>query len=231
MAETSTTTYMSLTLPTPGERLGPTWASDLNAALTLVDAHDHATSGKSLGVAALTIDADLDFSPGTTDYAPTNMKYGSFASQGSALSATSFPGSVYVAAGNLYFNDLANNQVQITDGGVISSTGVAAIAFSAASSSLSGTASITATDNLSYYFIDTSAAACTLTLPSAGATGMTAGRFFIIKDISGNAASNNITITASGTDQIDGAGTYVIASNRGSATVINRGNTSSFDVI
>ena len=231
MAETSTTTYMSLTLPTPGERLGPTWASDLNAALTLVDAHDHATSGKSLGVAALTIDADLDFSPGTTDYAPTNMKYGGFASQAAALSATSFPGSVYVADGDLYFNDLANNQVRITDGGVISSTGVAAIAFSAASSSLSGTASITATDNVSYYFIDTSSVACTLTLPSAGATGMTAGRFFIIKDISGNAASNNITITASGTDQIDGAGTYVIASNRGSATVINRGNTSSFDVI
>ena len=234
MAETSTTTYMSLTLPTPGERLGPTWASDLNTALTLVDAHDHATSGKSLGVAALTIDADLDFSPGTTDYAPTNMKYGGFASQASPLSAdvsTGFPGSIYVASGDLYFNDLSNNQVRITDGGVISSTGVAAISFSANSSSLSGTASITATDNFSYYFIDTSATACTLTLPSAGATGMTAGRFFIIKDISGNAASNNITITASGTDQIDGAGTYVIASNRGSATVINRGNTSSFDVI
>ena len=231
MAETSTTTYMSLTLPTPGERLGPTWASDLNTALTAIDAHDHATSGKSLGVAALTIDADLDFSPGTTDYAPTNMKFGGFASQAAVLSATSFPASVYVADGDLYFNDLANNQVRITDGGVISSTGVAAVAFSAASSSLSGTASITATDNFSYYFIDTSATACTLTLPSAGAAGMTAGRFFIIKDISGNAASNNITITASGTDQIDGAGTYVIASNRGSATVINRGNTSSFDVV
>tara|TARA_R110000824_G_scaffold17339_1_gene70522 strand:- start:3200 stop:3895 length:696 start_codon:yes stop_codon:yes gene_type:complete len=231
MAETSTTTYMSLTLPTPGERLGPTWASDLNAALTLVDAHDHATSGKSLGVAALTVDANIDFSPGTTDYAPTNMKFGSFASQAAALSAASFPSSIYVAAGDLYYNDLASNQVRITDGGVISSTGVAAIAFSAASSSLSGTASITATDNISYYFIDTSATACTLTLPSAGAAGMTAGRFFVVKDISGNAATNNITITASGTDQIDGAGTYVISSNRGSATVINRGNTSSFDIV
>ena len=34
MAETSKTTYMNLTLPTPGERLGPTWATDINTALT-----------------------------------------------------------------------------------------------------------------------------------------------------------------------------------------------------
>ena len=150
MAETSTTTYMSLTLPTPGERLGPTWASDLNTALTAIDAHDHATSGKSLGVAALTIDADMDFSPGTTDYAPTNIKYGGFASQASALSATDFPSSIYVASGDLYYNDLANNQVRITDGGAISSTGVAAISFSSTSTSLSGTATITDSDNLSF---------------------------------------------------------------------------------
>jgi len=227
MAETSTTTYMSLTLPTPGERLGPTWASDLNAALTLVDAHDHATSGKSLGVAALTIDADLDFSPGTTDYAPTNIKYGGFASQASALSATNFPGSIYVASGDLYYNDLAANQVRITDGGAISSTGVAAISFSSTSTSLSGTATITDSDNLSYYFVDTSSTACTVTLPASGT--VSAGRFYVIKDISNNAATNNITITASGTDLVEGSTTYVISSNYGSATVINR--SSAFDII
>ena len=61
MAETSTTTYMSLTLPTPGERLGPTWASDLNTALTSIDSHDHVSVGRKLGAAALNIDADLSF--------------------------------------------------------------------------------------------------------------------------------------------------------------------------
>ena len=34
MAETSTTTFMNLVLPTPGERLGPTWATDINTALS-----------------------------------------------------------------------------------------------------------------------------------------------------------------------------------------------------
>ena len=62
MAETSTTTYMNLVLPTPGERLGPTWATDLNTALTRIDQHDHSSIGRSLGVSALTIDGDLDFS-------------------------------------------------------------------------------------------------------------------------------------------------------------------------
>ena len=63
MAETSTTTFMNLVLPTPGERLGPTWATDINTALTRIDQHDHSSIGKSLGVAALTIDADVDFEP------------------------------------------------------------------------------------------------------------------------------------------------------------------------
>ena len=49
MAETTTTTNMGLVLPTPGERLGPTWATDLNTALTLVDSHDH-SSGKGIQI-------------------------------------------------------------------------------------------------------------------------------------------------------------------------------------
>ena len=85
MAETSTTTYMGLVLPTPGERLGPTWASDLNTALTKIDEHDHSGIGRSLGVSALTIDGDLDFSPGTSDYATLNKKYSSFANNSSTL--------------------------------------------------------------------------------------------------------------------------------------------------
>ena len=62
MAETSTTSNMALILPTPGERLGPTWASDLNTALTLVDEHDHTSGkGKTWGVSSFTIDADVNY--------------------------------------------------------------------------------------------------------------------------------------------------------------------------
>ena len=67
MAETSTTTYMSLTLPTPGERLGPTWASDINTALTSIDSHDHSSNkGAQIGIAGITIDGAFDFEKSTT---------------------------------------------------------------------------------------------------------------------------------------------------------------------
>ena len=56
MAETSTTTFMNLVLPTPGERLGPTWATDINTAFSRIDEHDHSAIVKILGVAALTMD-------------------------------------------------------------------------------------------------------------------------------------------------------------------------------
>lgn len=55
----TTTPNMSLVLPTPGGDIG-TWDDELNAALTLVDGHDH-TSGKGprVPVSGLNINADL----------------------------------------------------------------------------------------------------------------------------------------------------------------------------
>lgn len=56
------TPYMDLVLPTVSVTLGPEWATELNAALTLVDSHNH-TSGKGVPIttAAIDINADLDF--------------------------------------------------------------------------------------------------------------------------------------------------------------------------
>ena len=82
MAITTTTTNMLLVLPTPGQQLGPTWATNLNTALELVDEHDHTSGkGKKIGVAALTIDADLDFKPSTTAYPVANLSYLTFTNQ------------------------------------------------------------------------------------------------------------------------------------------------------
>ena len=234
MAETSTTTFMNLVLPTPGERLGPTWATDINTALTRIDQHDHSSIGKSLGVAALTIDADLDFSPGTSDFATTNKKYSGFVNNVSALAAASFPASVYVAEGNLFYNNSTGSRIQLTDGAALSSTGVSAIQFAKFADTLSSSSStapdtINVSDNASYYVCDTSSTAVFVRLPSA--LGVAAGRFFVIKDIGGAASTNNITVQVSGTDTIDGASTHVIASNFGSATFISRGNSVAYDVI
>ena len=244
MAETSKTTYMNLTLPTPGERLGPTWATDINTALTSIDGHDHDSVGRQLGSAAIGIDADLSFtvvtSTSTTAFAATNMKYLGLSlntSPSTALPAASFPNVAFAGgtAGDLFFNDGSGNQIQLTSAGVLNASGVSAISFSASSTNISTDTTISATDNLSYYPVDASGTgSITITLPSAP----TGGRFFIFKDISGNAATKNIIIRATGTSQmVDGqkstdtpAG-YVINSNFGSATVISRGNSLDFDVI
>ena len=234
MAETSTTTFMNLVLPTPGERLGPTWATDINTALTRIDQHDHSSIGKKLGVAALTIDADLDFSPGTSDYATLNKKYSGFTNNSGTLASASFPASIFVTGGNLFYNNSTGGQVQLTDGAALSSTGVSAIQFAKFADTLSSSSStspdtINVSDNASYYVCDTSSTEVFVRLPAA--SGAAAGRFFVIKDISGAASTNNITVQVSGTDTIDGASTHVISSNFGSATFISRGNSVAYDVI
>lgn len=70
------TPNMSLTLPTVGVTVGPTWATQLNAALTTIDSHDH-TSGKGVQIpaAALNIDGSVDFaSNNLTDVATLEVE-------------------------------------------------------------------------------------------------------------------------------------------------------------
>lgn len=61
------------------------------------------------------------------------------------------------------------------------------------------------------------------------------GRTFVVKDISGSAASSNITVTAAGSNDIqrsiDGASNYVLSINRGSATFVYFGDTRGWGVI
>lgn len=229
MAITTTTTNMSLVLPTPGQQLGPTWATNLNTALELVDEHDHTSGkGKKIGVAALTIDADLDFKPSTTAYPVANLSYLTFTNQSTVYAATlNFRLFSGLVDGDLYWNDGADRQVQITSGGGVNASGVQANRFALYTTEITGTDAISEAAGKSVY-LSNSGTAYALTLPAADST---AGRFYVVKDISGGASTANITVTAAGSDSIDGASTYVIASNYGSATFINRGNSINWDVI
>jgi len=60
----------------------------------------------------------------------------------------------------------------------------------------------------------------TVTLPS----GATNGQVFVIKDESGNAGTDNITIATAGAETIDGAATRVISANYGTVTVYFNGS-------
>lgn len=116
-----TTTFMGLNLPTVSTTIGPDWATDLNAALTLVDSHDHTSSkGQQIPTAGLNINATLDFNDNSLD----NINDLIITSKGTDASNNN---SIYVKSGELYFKDNSGNAVQITSGGTLDIAGTGGI--------------------------------------------------------------------------------------------------------
>ena len=230
MAETSTTTFMSLTLPTPGERLGPTWASDINTALTSIDAHDHSSGkGAQVGIAGITIDGSFDFEKSTTTYPAINMKYLNLKKENNpsttfSPSTGNFLNSLISGGttGDLYWNNANNQQIQITSGANVNVTGVTVNTFALNATAITGSTFAITESNLKSVYKANYAGALAITLPTIGSssTQSSDGRIYIIKDISGAAGTNNITIHRASTDTIDGATTAVISSDHGSLTLV-----------
>jgi len=69
-----------------------------------------------------------------------------------------------------------------------------------------------------YIGVTSTAAARTITVPAVGL--LNSGMTFVIKDESGGAATNNITVAGGGVN-IDGAANYVINTNYGSVTIVS----------
>jgi hypothetical protein len=116
MSNTITSPYMSLVLPIPGLELGPQYAIELDTALTVIDQHNH-TSGQGLPIptAALDINADLSFN----EFNLTNIRGSIFNNYGSPLSLVTDKNIVYVSSGELFFNNAAGQQTQITLNGAV----------------------------------------------------------------------------------------------------------------
>jgi hypothetical protein len=135
------------------------------------------------------------------------------------------------AADNLQQGQLAINTADATlwtlsSSSVVKKIGdasiLAAVAFLAHSPRTVTTSSSTLSVSTDYYVGVNYAGAVALALP-AGSTATT-NQKFIVKDESGLAANNNITITANGTDKIDGQSSLVIAINNGSITLFWTGS-------
>lgn len=112
----STTPNMNLTLPTVSQTPGPTWANQINADLSVLDAHNHnplVNGGVAITTAALSIDADLSFG----DYSAIGVGSVEFVNQPSTPSARR----VYVSGGNLWYSYNGSVPVQITSGTSIAS--------------------------------------------------------------------------------------------------------------
>ncbi len=197
----STTIFMDLELPTPSQTIGPLWASEINDAFDLVDAHDH-SSGKGVKVKpnGLNINDDLDIQQNEL----LNVGAVELDALNATLSGALNALKLHSYAGDLYFTNSSGSAVQITSGGsIVSSPGSASIF---ETTEISTDTTISSSDTFVYLAIDTSSAR-TITLPLASA--VTAGRIYIFKDATGDADTNAITIARAGSDTIDGETSFV----------------------
>ena len=136
----TTTNNMGLVLPDPSVTLGPDWAVQLNAALALLDTHDHST-GKGVKVtpAGFNFTADLPCAGfKLTDCGVVGLR--------SLVANLTTAGSLHIKNGDLYHVSSNGTAVQITSGtGLnLSSTGTIGGDFG----SVGVTASATYTDSL-----------------------------------------------------------------------------------
>lgn len=108
---------MGLIVPTVSVEPGPTWASDINASLSILDGHNHAPgSGVQINPAGLDINSDLPFNGNDA----ISLRSVRFNAQSSPLTGASPDlGCLYESGVDLYYNDGSGNQVRITSGGSV----------------------------------------------------------------------------------------------------------------
>ncbi len=109
-------TNMLLPIPTVGVTIGPEWATNVNACLSIIDTHNHSPgSGVQITPDGLDINAQLPMNNNTLALARTVQ----FQAQGAVLTDPADLRSVYAVGSELYYNDGAGNQVQITNNGSV----------------------------------------------------------------------------------------------------------------
>lgn len=113
---TTTTTNMSMILPDVSVTVGPDWATLVNAALVLNDAHDH-SSGKGIKVtpSGLNISSDLTFAQNNA----TNLRTARLYNNSSITLGVNDKTCLYSLNDELYYVDGAGNDIQVTIGGAI----------------------------------------------------------------------------------------------------------------
>lgn len=208
---TTTTTNMAMVLGTVQETLGPEWAQLLNAALQVVDLHDH-SDGRGLPVtpAGMSINDTVDFQANDA----SNLS--ALLLQAVTALATSKAGSLQRFGSNLYWINGAGVAVQITSGSSVNSSGSGEITIDEPASF---PYSITSGDANKILTVPTNSQAQTLNLPAA-----TTQMLVIIKDKTLTAGTNVITIVPDGTDTIDGDNAdYLIDYDGGAAFLISDG--------
>ncbi len=112
----ATTPNMNLILPDVNITSGPTWASLLNAAYSVIDSHDHSTgNGVKVTPSGINITGDLSFNENNA----TNLRSARLYNNNIFLTGVNDRTCLYAEEGELHYIDAAGNDVQITDAGQI----------------------------------------------------------------------------------------------------------------
>ena len=196
-----TTTYMNLTLPTVSSTIGPDWASQLNAALTVVDSHDHSSGkGQRVPVAGININADLPFNSKVA----SNIGAATFSNLSATLSDLN---TLYVNSGDLYFNDASGANIRLTASGALNTASVGGITGDYSSTS----ASVYYTDSTkTYTFEDSDSVNSDIEIGPLVCTTITASSTVTAGGavtVSGTTTLNGTT-TVAGTTTFSGAATF-----------------------
>lgn len=203
------TLNMNLNLPVVVTTVGPIYATLLNQAFTDIDSHDH-TSGKGVQIptAGINMNATFDMNSNPIE----ELTYLGLEAQGSAPTLNR---TVYVDGSNdLYYKNNAGTSVQITSGGSIAAVGSGVVTYSEITTT---PYSVVTGDAQKVLGVDTSVAR-TLNLPAA-----TNVMWFMVKDIDGTAATNNITVSPNGSDTIDGGASLTINENYAGRSLMSDG--------
>ena len=131
---------MNLVIPTPGVDLGPAWALDIDASLSILDQHNHSSgSGVQITPSGLNINSALSFqnNPASNLQASVYMPQSSL----STLNA------VYFSGVDRYANDGSGNVIQITSGGAVNATSSGIVSGTATASFVSSVLVVNAATN------------------------------------------------------------------------------------
>lgn len=197
---------MGLIIPGVGTEPGPTWASDLNSSLGILDQHNHSVGqGVQINTDGININADLPLNQNNL----VSVKTVNFAALVSSLAgAAPNLGCIYVAGNELVYNDEAGNVVTITNNGSVNAgagsitglpSGTASASYSSGSSTFvwkSATSTPANMDGGSFIFreVVSSANGVTVSSPTSLAAsygikwpaGLPAQTSFMTIDTSGN---------------------------------------------
>lgn len=115
---------MNLDLPVPTVTQGPEWAEQINEAFETVDDHDHtAGKGKPIPASGLNINDDVPLNQNNL----TSARSYNMANLALPISDPADVRSLYAVGGELYYNDGAGNQIQLTSGGALNAATVGGI--------------------------------------------------------------------------------------------------------